>query len=270
MKKLGQAGSHSIIVILLILVIAVAGIAGWQVLSRGDNSGNNEGQQNRPSTQQAGDEDKLQLQNLGVLAIAPYDAGARTSGDLLITNDALREFDSKGMKGFYVFGEPLPGEGSRINPNFEFAAVKEDAQIVAAIDGVIGFIKQQEGDDYEVFLQPKEGSAWTIGYDHLKNLKVKKGDTVKAGDSLGNPVVQNNGLARFEIQINYDKNGQTTHYCPSSLLAESVKQKLLSQLTDVMDTWESISGKNLYDQAAQKLAGCVKETLSVSEAEGRS
>lgn len=137
------------------------------------------------------------------------------------------------------------------------------------VDGIVRFIKQQpDSKDYEVFIQPKEGSVWTIGYDHLTDVSVKKGQTVKAGDALGKPAVQNNGLLRFEIQINKDENGQTTHYCPTTLLAASVKDKWLTELTTMQNSWETKTGLELYDLTAQDPVGCLAKTLTPQQAEG--
>lgn len=202
-------------------------------------------------------EPDIVLSNLGVASI----------DDVLVQQQALRDFASNGLKGFYVFGDKL--SGGRTNPNFEYASLKDGAKAVSAIDGSVEFIKEQSPGDFEVFIQPKAASAWTIGYDHVTNLAVKKGDTVKAGDIIGDPVMQNNGLTRFEMQINKDADGITTHYCPSSLLAESAKTTILPQLRSMLEQWESTSGLELYDIAAQNPIGCLKTTITSSEAEGR-
>ncbi len=81
--------------------------------------------------------------------------------------------------------------------------------------------------------------------------------------------MQNNGLLRFEIQINKDENGATTHYCPTTLLATGVKEKWLADLTAMQNKWESTTGLELYDLAAQDPVGCTAKTLTPQQAEGR-
>lgn len=175
-----------------------------------------------------------------------------------------------GLKGFYVFGEKLGGKtDTRLNPNFEYASLKSGSKVISAIDGIVAFIKEQaESKDSEVFIQPKEGSAWTIGYDHISNVVVKKGAAIKAGDTIGEPAIQNNGLFRFEIQINKDENSSTVHYCPSTLLAASVADKWLADLMAMQDKWESTTGLELYDVSSQTPTGCLKKTMTPSQAEG--
>lgn len=212
--------------------------------------------------------EELELSNFGLVAIAPYDPTQSKSGNVLISNDALREYDANGLKGFYVFGDRL--SGNRLNPNFEFSSLAEGTKIIAALDGVVGFVKQQgDSGDYEVFLQPSEGSIWTVGYDHLTNVTVKQGDRVKVGDILGEPAKQNNGLRRFELQVNKDTGGVSTHICPSTLVAASVNETMLADLQTMENAWETFSKKDLYRLEDQRPVGCLSQTLTPQQAEGR-
>lgn len=253
MKK-NQKGFSVIEFVIVLLVVGVIGFVGVKVLGSKDKmTDSNQGASNQEPDAEA----DIELQNFGLESLDSVD----------ITSQALRDYKSQGLKGFYVFGDKL--SGGRSNPNFEFASLKQGIKVVAAIDGIVGFVKQQpDTGDYEVFLQPKENSAWTIGYDHLTNVNVKQGDTVKVGDVLGEPAMQNNGLTRFEIQINKDEDGSTTYHCPSTLLAASAKDKLLADLVAMQQNWEANSGLELYDIVAQDPAGCIKKTMNPQEAEG--
>lgn len=246
MNKHNQDGFGIVGALLIVLVISVLGFMGFKVFTVQKTDVPKQ-------TQQPAKSDELVLKNLGL----------RSLDSVLVSNAALREYDSQGLKGFYAFGDKL-GNTGRINPNFEFASLKSDTKVVAAIDGTVVFIKEQSGsNDNEVFLQTFEGSMWMIGYDHLTKLSVKKGDMVKAGDVLGEPVLQGNGLPRFELQINKKQSdGNERSYCPSALLDPSVKDALLGELTAMMQQWESSSGRELYDIAAQQPAGCLAEIVT--------
>jgi hypothetical protein len=195
-------------------------------------------------------EDELVLSNLGIDLL-----------DVVYSLNATREFKTKGQKGFFGFGDQLPG--NRINPNFEFASVKQATKIISPIDGfVVNIQKQEDSKDYEVFLQTIDGSKWVVGFDHLIDLKVKNKDIVKVGQLLGYPQVQGNGLYRFEIQINNEENGKTTYYCPTGLLDSSVKDSIGKQITDMLSQWEKTTSLDLYTQESQKLPGCISEKFS--------
>lgn len=245
MNKHNQYGFGLVAIFAVVLAVGILGFIGFRVFTAQKTD--------TPSqTQQQAKSDELAIKNLGLASL----------DSVLVSNDALREYASQGLKGFYAFGDKL-GNTGRTNPNFEFSSLKAGTKVVASIDGTVVFVREQSGSaDSEVFLQTFDGSAWMIGYDHLANLSVKKGDTVKAGDVLGEPVVQGNGLPRFELQINKKQSdGSELSYCPSALLDSSVKDKQLAELTTMMQQWESTSGLELYDIAAQKPAGCLAETV---------
>lgn len=240
--------------ILIFVVLAGIGFAAYRVFGNSNSKADNTSQES--ITKEL--EPDISLQNIGIDTIDNVD----------INDYAIREFDNHGLKGFYVFGDSL--SGGRLNPTLEFASLKSGTKAVSVIDGIVTFIKEQsETSDFEVFVQPKDGSVWTVGYDHLINVTVTKGQTVKAGDILGEPAKQNNGLTRFEVQINKDVYGETTHYCPITLLGQDIKVEVEKKLLDMQKSWESVTGKNLYDTDAQDPVGCLKTTLTPAEAEGK-
>jgi hypothetical protein len=196
-------------------------------------------------------EDTLELKNLGTDLF-----------NLIVDNNVLREYKTNGIKGFYTFGEKLPGKNI-LNPNFEFASLRSSTKVISPIDGVIGFIRPQEDTkDYEVFIQTFEGSIWTISLDHLIKLEVKKGDKVSVGDIIGYPNTQGNGTYRFELQINKDSNGKTTYFCPTFLLESNAKETLGSKITEMEKNWEKVSKLDLYSVEKEKYPGCLFESFA--------
>jgi len=258
MYKRKQNGNTIGLVLILIVIVGLIVFALMRVLQKDSVDSESATKSNDSVTQGQEPADELSLKNLGLA----------TLGSIDVTSNALREYDSRGLKGLYIFGEGL--EGGRINPNFEFASLKENTEVVSAVDGVVVNIKdQQESNDKEVFIQTFDGSIWIIGYDHIVDLKVSKGDKVKAGDVIGNPARQNNGLLRFEIQINKkNEDGSEVHVCPTSVLDKSVESTILNELNNVLAEWESVSGKDLYADS-QDPTGCLETALSPAQAEGR-
>ncbi len=247
-----QSGFGAIGVIALVLLIGVSGLVAYRVMSAPPE---------HPQSKSAEDSMQVKASDADPDQLVLYNFGVQSLGDVLVTSDTLRDYQSSGHKGFYAFGDKLANTG-KTNPNFEFASMQPGTKIVAALDGIVAFIKEQpETADSEVFLQPRENSAWVVGYDHISNVVVKKGDPIKAGDVIGEPTAQGNGLLRYEFQINKKENGQELSHCPSAYLAESVRAQTLSQLTEMMRRWETISGLELYDIESQKPVGCMAETM---------
>lgn len=253
----------SIVEIIFVLVVFgliigvglfVAGKMNNKDIRPGDNNGSQKASNN------SGEPD-LQIYNFGIEDL----------GNVEVVATATRDFTVNKRKGFYLFGDELPGTPVRYNPNFEFASLKEGTTLISAIDGVVGFVREQkESKDFEVFLMPQEPSRWLIGYDHVTDLKVKKGDKVKVGQELGKPARENSGNLRYEFQINKDNDSDDgTHICPSSLLASSVRQKVLNDLANMQNSWESITGLELYNLADQNPVGCLKSEMTPKYASGQ-
>lgn len=251
--------AHIGLILLIVAVITVVGVVGFRVFQQGTSSEPND--DSNQSGQAIEGESMIELQNFGLASM----------DSVLVTSSALSEYDSMGLKGFYPFGDKLGGkEDTRLNPTFEFSSLKEGSKVISAIDGIVAFIKEQpDTGDSEVFIQPKDNSMWTVGYDHISSVAVKKGDSIKAGAVIGDPTPQGNGALRFEIQVNKDQSGVTTHVCPSTLLAADVKSVTLQELATMQQAWNTVTGRPLYDVAAQNPVGCLKTTMTVNEAEGR-
>lgn len=182
--------------------------------------------------------------------------------------DAINQSNNGDMKAFSIFGDIIPKNDNSQNPNFDFRSLKEGVKVISAIDGVVvSVMNQSDSGDSEVWVRPTKYSIWTISYDHLTNLQVKKGDKVKVGQVLGSPFNTGNGSAWFEFQVNKGFVFNTKHICPTTLLGAN-KDTITAQLTSTMNKWEQLTGKDLYDEAKQNPIGCIKQTLSPADAEG--
>lgn len=118
---------------------------------------------------------------------------------------------------------------------------------------------------------PSEQSQWVVGYDHVTNLAVKKGDKVKVGQRIGDPVRQGNGLLRFEFQVNKEvSKSDSLSICPTTLLDPKVKLSISSQLQALQDQWEAVTGLELYSTSTQNPTGCIKQQLTPAESSGTS
>lgn len=194
-------------------------------------------------------EDNLELKNLGT-----------DLSNLIIDNNVLREYKSNGTKGFYGFGEKIQVKNV-VNTNFGFDSLRSTSKVISPIDGIIAFIRYQEDSkDNEVFIQTFEGSLWTISLGHIIRLEVKKGDKVSEGDLIGYPNLGSNGTYGFELEINKDKDGKTTYYCPTFLLESNAKEILGKKITDMEKSWEKVSKLDLYSIEKEKYPGCLLES----------
>jgi murein DD-endopeptidase MepM/ murein hydrolase activator NlpD len=104
--------------------------------------------------------------------------------------------------------------------------------------------------------------VWVIGYDHVTDLQVAKGQKIKVGDVIGKAAVQNNGVYRYEIQINKEVNGVTTYYCPTYLLAPDVQASTVTAMEQMITDWNTFMGQNVYGQYTTT---CTKPYMTTAE-----
>ena len=198
------------------------------------------------------------LKNLGV-EFGPFNSATKTAGDFLFTQDALRDH----LKGFFEFGALVNASGKKILPNLEYGSLVEGTKIIAVADGYVVNVTSQPGsNDYSVHVLVNENSSWEIAYDHITDPQVKRGETLSAGDTIGQVAQQNNGLFRSELQIQQTKNGVVEYACPLTLLDPAVKNEFVAKMKTLQSDWEAFAGRDLYNEASQPIAGCNYETLT--------
>lgn len=213
----------------------------------------------------------LVLSNLGGVELAAYNSQTKHAGDIQFTTDVLIS-DIQVETPVILFGQNLPkhqaSEPQRINPNLEIHGLSEQIKVIAAIDGVVGFVKQQPGsDDAEVFLQPEKNSDWTIGYDHVVDVQVTQGQQVRVGDVLGKAALDDRFGYYYEFQINQDNtaNGTIMH-CPTALLTNDIKATQQAAFDQLVSDWEQWYKKDVFPTQS---GGCVRTTITAAESEGR-
>ena len=195
------------------------------------------------------------LKNLGV-RFEPWDKDTNRAGAFV--------FVSSEDKLFFEYGAEVGSAegGTKILPTFEYRVVS-DADVFAAMDGVITNIMYQEKtQDYAVHIQPELNSQWTLEHDHVSNLKISKGDIVKAGDMLGRVGNFGGGLGRTEIMLWNASGSRPTTYCPLKYfdpqLVSEYQEKVLRHIKD----WEEFKDNlNIYGEEKHIVPGCAYETL---------
>lgn len=251
--------SKYIWIVLLVLVTLGAGCSKQSTTNSSEQQS-----QGNATTSTDSTEPQPELSNLGGISFGAYNASTKLAGDIRMDPEHYLDEASGHVVPMYVFGQPLPGRSTtQLNPNVEFGGLKNPITLVSALDGVVGFVRQQtSSNDYEVFIQPKENSEWTIGYDHVTDVTVKQGDRVTVGQVLGKAAKENNGTYRYEFQINRDVNGVTTFYCPTALLNARSKATYTTKIEQFINDWNTMTGKKSYGIYA---TSCTKDVLALSE-----
>ena len=225
------------------------------------------------------------LKNLLIINWGPYDPATGISGDFEFRSDLqLVFFDEFGR--VHSAGTP----GAYDNPTFEYK-VPRDTKVYIPIDGVIDFFQFQptssyKQDDWELMIKPRRSSDWAIVIDHVVSLdcdrssrdicqkpltvngqEIFSGMEVKAGDLLGYVGNYEDGeggsvFGRTEITIGKYVQATNTqkdfnNFCPTNYLHPDVKDKIISEINQIMSSYESWSGNSgFYDEANMVAPGC--------------
>jgi|GEM_PF-1670639 len=193
------------------------------------------------------------VKNLGV-SFAPWNPATNRAGDFLFLADQ--------SKVFLEFGAIVgAGDGTTKElPTFEYR-IDKDAWVFAIADGIVNrFVYQPDTDDYEIGMRSADNSSWDIGYDHVKNPRVKLRDRVASGDTLGHPGTWSGALGRFEIMINNNDNGLS--YCPFCVFDETRIAEYQQAVLRLMQDWEAFKGDTtIYDEEKHVQPGCRMETM---------
>lgn len=204
--------------------------------------------------------DKTQLPIIKNLMVdfAPYNSATGKAGAFL--------FKKEEDKVFLEFGDVVTNpQGQKIHvlPTFEYHT-DPNAVVYAVANGIVRKIDYQlDGNDYELHLSEENGYTWELSYDHVRNLTVKNGDKVTAGQKLGTVGPWSNGLGRVELQVKkpIDKNS-IYDYCPLSLFNPALLEEYKQKISTLMNDWEKFKGDNsIYNETKDFLPGCLYEKL---------
>jgi hypothetical protein len=209
------------------------------------------------------DEPPLLLKSIG-FNLEAYNASTQTAGDIKFTNIDL-PFDQ--LYSPYGQQDPRPGNSGMINPQ-PTVILPLGTDVEAIVDGKVVEVKELYSGDWTVWIAKSETSPWFYEMEHVMNPTVQKGDTVQAGDVIGEvsdyDTKNHPGFGLVEIGILHSKSGGAPeHVCPYNYLDSSIKNTVNSNLTKLYDAWEEFIGMNVYDQENFASPGCV--TLDIAQ-----
>lgn len=253
-------------IIIGVVVIIVAAVAfGFLILGKINKSddaknmsANNTGSQK--SAKQTPPKE-VTIKNLGV-ELKPYDPATNKAGDFVFTRAKFNAGEKMQML-FMNYGYVIPAinraDGKALgNPQPTFI-LPLGTKVRSMVDGTVFDTPKLYSGDYSVQVQGTTNGL-LFETEHVINVKVKKGDKVKAGDVVAEVSdYELKGYAGFGlVEIGVLKGGNPpSHLCPFDYLDDSIKEITLSNITAFQKSWELYRGdSSIYDETKVIIPGC--------------
>ncbi len=203
------------------------------------------------------------LYNLG-LNFGPWNKQTNKAGDFIFAQGFFNN------KIFLESASAVEGSnGPKLIPEITFT-VPNGTKIFSPVNGKIFRAEKIYSGDYTVHIQTSENSQWLVSFEHLENLKVQQGDTVMAGDVLGEASTWG-GLNDFAFtELVVWKGGATekdiVKACPINFLAQEVRADYEEKIRQLAKDWEEYTMQDIYDESAWFAPGCLRESITEFEA----
>lgn len=262
-----QTGFAHVGIALIVVVLAVVVGAGYYVLNKqagkdkfGSTPVQNVTSDSSEQTVETIGNGGPKIKHLGV-NLDYYDPATNKAGDFVFTKATF----SSGMQMLFSdYGYVVPGANTstgqaKANPQPTFI-LPLGSQVFSLVDGEVFDVPKLYSNDYSVQVRV-EGSDLVFETEHVINVKVKKGDRVKAGQVVGEvsgyDARNYNGLGLVEIGVLKGGN-PPSHLCPFDYLDASIKDETLKKITAFKKAWEDYRGdSSIYNETEQAMPGCV-------------
>ncbi len=248
-KTFNSKGIALIEAVLIIVAIGVLVAIGMFVMNKNDTSNS----ETSGSSQSSGE---LKIKHIGV-DLGTYDPVTNKAGDFVFTKQKI-EFS----RLFFEFGFVVPANSvgpEKKNPQPTFI-LPLGTKVHALVDGEVADVPKLYSNDYSVMVKG-EGSDFIFETEHVINVKVKKGDKVKAGDIIAevSDYDAKNYAGMGLVEIGILKGGNPpSHMCPFEYLDESIKADTFKKITALQKAWEEYIGDtSIYDESKAVVPGCV-------------
>jgi len=251
---------HGFAILEVVVAIAILGLIIALVIFVSTNKKTTDAGTGVQETQKKTETKEVKIKHLG-FELGYYDPATNKAGDMQFTKEKI-EFDTL----FYPYGFEVPANSmgpAKRNPQPTFI-LPLGTKVHSLVDGEVYNVPKLYSGDYSVMVKG-EGSDFIFETEHVINVKVKKGDKVKAGDIIAEvsdyDTRNTAGFGLFEIGIL--KGGTPpSHVCPFDYLDDSIKDSTLKKITASQKAWEEYRGDTtIYDESKVVIPGCLTRDL---------
>ncbi|MDO8583069.1 MAG: M23 family metallopeptidase [bacterium] len=200
----------------------------------------------KPNPKTSTDEPPLKLKSIGV-----------AFEDFKFTREKL-QFNRLFMDyGFFIPASSASPDKKNPQPTF---ILPLGTKVRSLVDGVVVDIPTLWSGDYSVMVgNGDDRSPWRYETEHVKNVLVKVGDKVSAGQVIAEVSGFDKGAppGYGAVEIGILKGGNPPqHVCPFAYLDDSIKTETLRKISAFFKSWEEYAGDTtLYTETS--IPGCL-------------
>lgn len=248
MKKLNQKAFSVAEVVIIIVSLGMLVAIGAYVFNKNSNNSKFADTSNTEVSE-------AKIKHLGV-NLDFYDEVTNKAGDFVFTKEKMA-FDMLFMNFGYVIPTSSAGPAkANSQPTF---ILPYGTKVHSLVDGEVVDVPKLYSEDYSIMVKG-EGSDLIFETEHVTNVKVKRGDKVKAGDVIAevSDYDSKNWAGYSLVEIGVLKGGNPPeHLCPFDYLDDSIKTQTLNRITALQKSWEDYRGdKKIYNEKKAVIPGC--------------
>ena len=203
------------------------------------------------------DEPPLKLKSMGI-NIDYYDSSSNKAGDFLFTKQNL-QFNRLFM-GYGFFIPSSSASPDKYNPQPTFI-LPLGTPVRSLVDGVVVNMPILWSGDYSIQVTENgKLEKWIYETEHIINPTVQIGDTVKAGQIVGEVSNFDKGTPSGfgTVEIGILKGGKAPqHVCPFAYLDPSIKQEMEKKIIAFYKDWEEYTGNQTLHDEFSNTPGCL-------------
>ncbi len=256
-----QRGFAHLELLIILIVIAAIGAAGWQIYSK--HNSKTKATTTNSATGHTGTKDDqtqggkiLPLKSIG-FNLDYYNPATNRAGDMEFTHANF--FDNE-IIGDFGQQDPRTPDPTKRNPQPTFA-MPLDVKVQSLVDGVVIKVVTLYSGDSSIMVASDLKSSYIYETEHVINVKVKVGDYVKGGQYIadvsphGSP---KEGFGILEIGLLHPSGSVAQHLCLFKYLDPSIKADIGKKLNALHEAWNTYTGGTVYPLASSYASpGCV-------------
>ena len=256
-QKLNTQGFGIVELVAIVVVLVVIGFVGYKFLTMNNSRDTSQQTDTAARTEtKPVEKNTIVMKSIG-FKLDYYNEATNSAGDMKFTKLPL--FNDQIMGDFGQQDPRSPTDPTKRNPQPTFI-LPLGTKVLSLIDGTVTKVETLYSGDTTIWVSPYKDSTLNFETEHVNNVLIKVGDTVKSGQVIAEvsdyDTKAHAGFGIVEIGVLGQSGNRPSHSCPFQYLDPSVKDDTLKNITALHTAWNKYLGKAVYG-SSYTIPGCV-------------